>query len=63
VKFDCTYGWGSVARSPYRGKRCRVVELGSSHHAALVEFEDGHRLVCSVRALRRKRMKREGAAS
>lgn len=43
-----------IFRSPRRTelyrKRCRIVEVGSTKHAVLLEFEDGVRIIASRRA-------------
>ncbi len=52
--FDRVYGWkNNERRADLFGKRCRIVEVGSSMNSVLVEFEDGTRLVTSRRAIRK----------
>jgi hypothetical protein len=52
--FDRVYVWKNNARrADFYGRRCRIVDRGSTLHSVLVEFEDGSRLVTSTRALRK----------
>lgn len=37
---------------PYKGKRCRVLAMGSKNSVA-IEFEDGHRTITSGNCLMR----------
>ena len=54
--FDRIYRWkNSERRQELYGKRCRVLAKGSTMRSVLVEFEDGERVICSARALRRVR--------
>jgi hypothetical protein len=51
VVFDRIWTWST--RLPERkGHRCRVIVAGRMQ-SALIEFEDGYRVVASVRGLRR----------
>lgn len=53
-RFDHIYAWGNnPMRRPLKGKRCRIVASGSRMHSVLLEFEDGVRIITSVRAIRR----------
>ena len=48
-----TYHWGNTPeRAARKGQRCTVVRTGRMR-TAVVEFEDGERMVTSLRALRR----------
>ena len=56
--FDCIYGWGNNGvRRELKGKRCRIVATGSSQRSVLLEFEDGRKIITSVRAIRKVRPK------
>lgn len=53
IVYDRVWTWRT--RMPERkGQRCRVI-VASRMQSALVEFEDGYRVVTSVRGLRRLR--------
>lgn len=53
MTYPLIYAWGNnPVRAALKGRRCRIVctgRLGS----ALVEFEDGHRVITGRRAVRR----------
>jgi hypothetical protein len=52
--FDRIYRWkNNPARARLNGRRCRILAVGKSKLSALVEFEDGERVVTSIRALRK----------
>ena len=52
--FDRVYRWKNNAkRRELHGKRCRILHKGSALRAALVEFEDGERVITSIRALKK----------
>lgn len=57
-RFPYFWAWGESAHRvfdrPRKGDRCRVVCRGSMN-SALVEFEDGYRVVTSRNGLRRAR--------
>ena len=54
--FDRVYHWGNnPKRKHLKGKFCRVLGYGTTMHSVLVEFEDGERVITSVRAVRRRR--------
>lgn len=52
VTFDRVYRWrNNLKRMRFYGRRCRIIEQGSTMRSVLVEFEDGERIVTSIRAL------------
>lgn len=56
VKFDHVYRWKKNAkRNRLNGSPCRIVAHGSGMHSVLVEFEDGERVVTTVRAVHRRK--------
>lgn len=55
-RFDRVYFWkNNPRRLALNGKRCRVIATGTTMHSALVEFEDGTRVITSARAIRRRK--------
>lgn len=51
--YPYVYAWGNnTVRAALKGQRCRIVTTGSMG-TALLEFEDGRRVVTSRRAVRR----------
>jgi len=51
--FNKVFGWkNNPKRAKLFGKRCRIIEVGSTMRSVLVEFEDGQRVITSRRALR-----------
>ncbi len=53
--FDSVYrSKAHPGRKHLIGKACRVLSYGATMHAAMVEFEDGARIVCSRRSFKRK---------
>ena len=53
VTYDHIYRWGNNSiRAARKGQRCRVIARGAMR-SVLVEFEDGHRMVTSARAVSR----------
>jgi hypothetical protein len=54
LPFDRIFRWkNNPVRAQLYGRRCRILAVGSSKLAVLVEFEDGTRHVTSRRALKR----------
>lgn len=54
--FDRVYHWkNNPTRLRLNGKACRILAYGASKHSVLLEFEDGERIVTSVRAVRRSK--------
>lgn len=54
--FDRVYRWkNNPKRAHLAGRSCRVVAYGSTMRSVLVEFEDGERVITSVRAIHRKK--------
>ncbi len=52
--FDRIYYWSNNAtRLRFHRQRCRIIAKGSSMRSALIEFEDGERIVTSIRAVRK----------
>jgi hypothetical protein len=52
-RFDQIYFWkNNDRRRELKGKRCRVIAVGSTKHSVLLEFEDGTRVITSRRAIR-----------
>lgn len=52
--YPYVFAWGNNAvRAAWKGRRCRIVASGS-RGTAMLEFEDGRRVVTSRRAVRRK---------
>lgn len=52
--FDRVFRWkNNQARIRLYGRRCRILATGSSMMSALIEFEDGERVITSIRALRK----------
>jgi len=52
--FDRVFRWrNNPVRAQLYGRRCRILAVGSSKLAVLVEFEDGIRHITSRRALKR----------
>ena len=52
--FDRYFAWkNNPMRARLYGRRCRIIATGSKMHSCLVEFENGERVVTSVRAIRR----------
>lgn len=52
--FDYIYTWGNnPTRRSLKGKRCRILAAGSRMRSVLIEFEDGLRIVSSIRAIRK----------
>lgn len=52
--FDRTYHWsGNREHLRFHRRICRFVAKGSSGRAALIEFEDGERIVTSIRTVRK----------
>jgi hypothetical protein len=57
-EYDHIYGWGNNGiRAELRGKPCAVIATGSRMFSVLLEFEDGRRIVSSIRAIRKIRPK------
>ena len=47
------YAWGNnPVRERFKGRECRIVVRGSRMYSVLAEFDDGERIVTSMRALR-----------
>jgi len=53
-EFPYVWAWGVRPQPSRKGQRCRVVVRGTMN-SALVEFEDGWRVVTSRNGLRRAR--------
>ena len=54
--FDRVYRWkNNPKRAHLAGRACRVIAYGTSMHSVLVEFEDGERVITSMRAVHRKK--------
>jgi len=54
--FDRVYRWrNNTSRLPYFDKPCRILAKGTSMRSVLIEFEDGMRMVTSVRAVKKKK--------
>ncbi len=52
--FDRVYHWRNNATRLYlHGRRCRILAKGTSRRSALIEFENGERVITSVRAVRK----------
>ena len=48
------YAWGNNERRAHlKGRLCRIVAAGTRMHSVEVEFENGERVVTSMRALRK----------
>lgn len=55
-EYPYVFSWkNDPKRASLFGRRCRVLDRGTTLRSVLVEFEDGERVVTSARALRRKR--------
>jgi hypothetical protein len=51
--FDRVFAWkNNPRRAKLFGRRCRIIEVGSTMRSVLIEFEDGERVITSRRALR-----------
>lgn len=54
--FDRVYRWkNNPKREHLFGKYCRVLAYGTTRHSVLLEFEDGERVVTSIRAQSRRK--------
>jgi len=54
--FDRVYRWkNNPKRKHLNGRFCRILVHGSKMHSVLVEFEDGERVITSVRAVHRRK--------
>lgn len=52
IPFTHTYAWGNnPKRETMKGRRCRIVARGQMR-SVMVEFDDGHREIVSIRSLR-----------
>lgn len=52
--FDRVYRWrNNSTRLHFYGCRCRILAKGSSMRSALIEFENGERIVTSMRAVKK----------
>lgn len=56
TKFDCVYQFDkNPKRDHLNGHFCRVVATGSGMHSALIEFEDGQRIVTTANAVHHRK--------
>jgi hypothetical protein len=54
ANYDHLYIWGNnEKRATLKGRPCRILARGTMR-SVMVEFEDGERVICSHRALRRR---------
>lgn len=52
--FPYVYAWGNnERRAELKGRRCRITATGTRMRSVEVEFENGDRLITSVRALKK----------
>lgn len=55
IDYPYIYFWANnKERAKYKGKRCRVLN-GGGMSTISIEFEDGHKMATSRRAIRRRR--------
>lgn len=54
--FDHVFRWkNNDRRAKLFGKRCRILAYGPTMRSVLVEFEEGERVITSVRALHKEK--------